>query len=252
MKIFSLDIFGITFAPTWYGLMYALGFLFWYLIIKRRKIFTEKELDSLLLFMFIAVVGGWRLGYVLFYNLSYFVDHPLDALKIWEWGMSFHGATIAVILALILWSYMYKKSLLQVSDEVIAIIPIGLMLGRIGNYINSELYGYANYTGPFAMMHDGIPHFPSPLLEALLEWVFLLIFLQYLQKKNPTYGTLSAVFLIGYGIIRFCIEFFRLPDTQIGYLFGSSWFTMGQLLSLPMIALGIILLIMIWKKAGKS
>jgi len=83
--------------------------------------------------------------------------------------MSFHGATIAVILALILWSYMYKKSLLQVSDEVIAIIPIGLMLGRIGNYINSELYGYANYTGPFAMMHDGIPHFPSPLLEALLE-----------------------------------------------------------------------------------
>lgn len=240
MPIFSLDIFWISLAPTWYGLMYALGFLAGYFIIQRRQLFTQRELDALFLFIAAAIIVWGRLWYVCFYNASYFLSHPLEIFATWNGGMSFHGAALAVILSIILWSLKYKKPLFLVGDAVATVVPIGIWLWRIGNYINGELYGFGGYTGPFAIVQEWIRYFPSPLLEALCEWLILFILVNVVFRYfAPKIGYASATFLIGYGIMRFCIEFIRLPDAQVGYLFSTDWFTLGQFLSLPLIALGI-------------
>lgn len=169
MPIFSTTLFGITLAPTWYGLMYALGFIGGYLILRRRKILSETELDSLVLYVFFGVFLGGRLGYVLFYNLSYYLAHPVEILYTWQGGMSFHGGVIGVILAMLLFTRVHWKSFLVIADSVTSILPIGLGLGRIGNYINKELLGFTPYNGLFAVEKNGLSYFPSPLLEAVLE-----------------------------------------------------------------------------------
>ncbi|MDD5197641.1 MAG: prolipoprotein diacylglyceryl transferase [Candidatus Gracilibacteria bacterium] len=239
MSIFSITLFGIHIAPSWYGLMYALGFIVGYYLLKRRKILSESELDSLMLYVFLGVLLGGRIGYVLFYNLPYYLAHFVEILYTWQGGMSFHGGVIGVILAMIFFARMHRKSFLIIADSVTSILPIGLGLGRIGNYLNGELLGFANYIGPFAVEKNGVSYFPSPLLEATLEGVVLFGILFLLRQKNIFSGKIASSFLIWYGIFRFCIEFVRTPDVGLGYLaFG---LTMGQILSIPMIFIGTAL-----------
>lgn len=239
MTIFELHIFGFTFAPTWYGLMYAIGFIWWYQIVKHHKVFKDDELDTLLLYVFLGVILGGRLGYVLFYNLPYFLSHPLEALMPWKWGMSFHWGVIGVVLAIYFFARKYKKSLFLVWDEVTSILPIGLGAGRIGNYINNELVGFTPYDGPLAMIKNGVSHFPTPILEAILEWLVLGIILYFAYKNRKYVGQVSVYFLFWYGVFRLIAETTRLPDVQIGYLFGTDWFTLGMFLTLPMIAVWV-------------
>ena len=248
MAIFQIHFLWFQISPTWYGLMYFLGFLSWFLILQRRWFFTRKELDSLILYIFLWVVLWWRIGYVLFYNLPYFIEHPSKILSTWEGGMSFHGWTIGVIIALILYATFKKKWLFLIADEVTSVLPIGLGLWRIGNYINGELLWYANYNGPFSILRNNISYFPSTLLEAFLEGIILYILLQIIYKFRKHQGEVAAVFLIAYWILRSFSELFRLPDSHIGYLLWTNWITMWHILSLPMILIGIILLLYLKNK----
>lgn len=179
------------------------------------------------------VILGGRLGYVLFYDFGYYLSHPVDVLRVWKGGMSFHGGTIGVLLAMWYVSKTERISYLRIADSVTSVLPIGLGLGRVANFLNNELYGYAPYDGPFAMYVTGVGHFPSPLLEALLEGPILFCILFYVAKKFPFPGSVSSSFLVTYAIFRISVEFVRLPDVQLGYFF--SFVTMGQLLSLPML-----------------
>lgn len=154
MTIFEITLFGFTIAPSWYGLMYAFGFLGGYLVLKYRKAYSESIIDDIILAMFIGVLVGGRLGYVVFYDLGYFTENPGEILKPWKGGMSFHGGLIGATIAMYIVSRLRKISFLTLADNIAILIGIGLGLGRIGNYINGELIGYAGYTGPFAMVVD--------------------------------------------------------------------------------------------------
>lgn len=240
MTIFEIKLFWLTIAPSYYWLMYALGFIFGYLIIKKRWIISEKYLDDLLLYIFVWVVFWWRLGYVLFYNFWEYLQSPINIFKIWEWWMSFHGWVIWVLLAMALFYKNYNFPFRKLADQITLILPIWLWLGRIWNYLNQELLWYSPYNGPFAVVKNWVSYFPSPLLEALLEWVLLFIILNlvYQKKKNITPWFISALFLVFYSIFRIFVEiFFRQPDANIGYIFG--YFTMWEILSLPMFVVGV-------------
>jgi phosphatidylglycerol---prolipoprotein diacylglyceryl transferase len=223
--------------------MYALGFFVCYTYVKKYGYIREIHMDTLLLFIFLWVIVGGRLGYIVLYQPSYLWAYPLEILMIWKGGMSFHGWAIWVILAMIIFSYRYRYRLYDISDPLVAILPIALGLGRIGNYINSELLGYSPYSGPFAMIRDGISHFPSPLFQAFLEWIILLSAMQYFRWCEKKMGRVpwyaSALFLIGYAFLRIFAEFFRLPDAHVGYLLSTGWLTLGMVYTLPMIVLGI-------------
>ncbi|MFA6079862.1 MAG: prolipoprotein diacylglyceryl transferase [Candidatus Gracilibacteria bacterium] len=239
MPIFTLNIGLFTLAPTWYGLMYALSFYIFFLILRKQKI-SEKNIDILLLYTLIGVLLGGRLGYVFFYNFPYYRDHLLEILMPWRGGMSFHGGALGVILA---WYYAACRMhipFLKLSDQLVWIVPIGLFFGRIGNYINGELLGLAGYTGWFAKMVQGVSYFPTPLLEALGEGVLLGGALYWKRNHIRYPGELGVWFLGGYGTVRFIAEFFRDPDLQIGYIFGD-WMTLGHILSLAMIAMSLLL-----------
>jgi phosphatidylglycerol:prolipoprotein diacylglycerol transferase len=240
MTIFEIKLFWLTIAPSYYWLMYALGFIFGYLIIKKRWIISEKYLDDLLLYIFVWVVFWWRLGYVLFYNFWEYLQSPINIFKIWEWWMSFHGWVIWVLLAMALFYKNYNFPFRKLADQITLILPIWLWLGRIWNYLNQELLWYSPYNGPFAVVKNWVSYFPSPLLEALLEGVLLFIILNlvYQKKKNITPWFISALFLVFYSIFRIFVEiFFRQPDANIGYIFG--YFTMWEILSLPMFVVGV-------------
>lgn len=246
MTIFSFHIWWMTIAPTWYGLMYALSFLIWLFFIQRE--FAEKDADTLFFATILWVILGWRFGYVLFYNLGYYLTNPLEIFMPWKGGMSFHGGVIGVIIAWIIAARKIHKPFLVVADKMVWIIPIGLFFGRIGNYINGELLGMAGYSWPFARIIDGIPYFPTPLLESLLEGVLLFVLLLW-KKKNIAYpGQVWVWFLAGYGMLRFATEFIRNPDVQIGYLFGTSWLTLGQVFCLVMILVAGVLSLILNKK----
>ncbi|MCD5382895.1 prolipoprotein diacylglyceryl transferase [Candidatus Gracilibacteria bacterium] len=237
MEIFNLTIFGITFAPKYYGLMYALGFLIGYLIIKKRGFITGEKLDDLFIYLFLGVVFGGRLGYVLFYNFSYYLENFLEIFKVWQGGMSFHGGVIGVAIAVFFYTKKYKINIWKLGDEIASVLPIGLFFGRIGNFLNKELLGFSPYHGFLAVEKNGKSYFPSPLLEAFLEGIVLFCILYFIYKNKKFNGEVLAVFLIGYGIFRIFVEmFFRAPDVQIGYILG--YFTMGEILSLPMIFIG--------------
>jgi phosphatidylglycerol---prolipoprotein diacylglyceryl transferase len=166
-----------------------------------------------------GILLWWRLGYVLLYNPTFYLNNPQKILAIYEGGMSFHGGIIGVILGLLWFSKYAKKPLLTVGDIVALTIPIWIFFGRIANYLNGELRGYTWYNGPFAMYYQGIWHFPSPLLEAILEWILLLLIMLVIQKKLPYRGMISGTFLMWYGLMRLFVEYgFRLPDVQIGYI----------------------------------
>lgn len=234
-------------AIRWYGMMYLIGFVSAYLLlryqIKERALPVEKDfVESLFSYLIVGLLIGARLGYVVFYNLSYYLQHPLDIVAVWHGGMSFHGGLIGSVFAGYLFCRRYKANLWQLSDMVIVTAPIGIGLGRIGNFINGELYGRVT-NSPLAMIfptdHKGLPRHPSQLYEAFLEGLALFLILWFMRNRGLKKGLLTALFIGLYGIFRFICEFFREPDSHIGFFFG--YFTLGQILSVFMIiaALGI-------------
>ena len=234
MTIFDINIFWLHIAPSYYWLMYALWFALWYYIVKKRWIIKWDLLDDLLFYIFLWVIWGWRLWYVLFYNFNYYINNIIDILKVWEWWMSFHGWVIGVIIAMILFSRKNNISFYRVADEVTAILPIWIWLGRIWNYLNKELLWFSPYNWLLAIQKNNINYFPSPLLEALLEWLVLYIILYYYYKRKRSNWQLASLFLIIYWIFRLIVEiFFRTPDSHIWYIL--IYFTMWELLTIPMI-----------------
>ena len=244
-------------AIRWYGLMYLLAFLqFWWL--GRRRIlarpqsgWTLEQLDDLLFYGVLGVVIGGRLGQVLFYEPGYYASHPLEIVAVWKGGMSFHGGFLGVLAALTLWCRKHARGWLETSDFVAPLVPLGLLAGRIGNFINGELWGrVADPALPWAMIFpqagDLQPRHPSQLYQCGLEGLVLFGGLWLYSGKTRPCGAVSAVFLMGYGIFRFVAEFFRNPDDGI---FGlSEVISMGQWLSLPMVAAGVIMLVWAYRR----
>ncbi len=259
----SIDPVALSMGPLqihWYGIMYLLAFLGGWLYgnIRAKKIepWNSEMVSDLLFYVAMGVILGGRLGYILFYDLAAYLESPLLVFKVWQGGMSFHGGLLGVTLAMFLFARKTKQSLFQVADFVAPLIPIGLLTGRIGNFINGELWGKVT-DSPLGMavydpaLQTVVHKYPTQLLEALLEGVVLFIILMIYARKPRPSGSVAGLFLVGYGSFRFIVEFWRMPDAQIGYLMWD-WFTMGQLLSTPMILIGLG--VMIWgaKQAKKN
>jgi phosphatidylglycerol:prolipoprotein diacylglycerol transferase len=238
---------------SWYGLMYVFGFLASYLLVlyqMKKKDFgiTQQEVDGLYFYLALGLVIGARLGYVLFYDLKMYLADPLEILFIWHGGMSFHGGLVGVLIAGVTFCRKNKKSFWKIVDLFVVTVPIGLGLGRIGNFINGELYGRVTQV-PWGMIFPKggpLPRHPSQLYESALEGGILFSILWFMKDKNLPPGGLLAVFLSFYGGFRFFLEFFREPDVQLGFVLGP--FTMGQVLSSFMIAGGIFLLLFLKNK----
>jgi phosphatidylglycerol:prolipoprotein diacylglycerol transferase len=235
-------------AIHWYGLMYLAGFMA-FLWLGRKRIaamprppIDAKQLDDLLFYGVLGVILGGRLGYVLFYKFSYYIDHPLDIFALWQGGMSFHGGFLGVLAALVWFAHRNRLRWLQLTDFIAPLVPPGLAFGRLGNFINGELWGRPSDM-PWAMVFpniDDLPRHPSQLYEFALEGVALFALLWWYAKKPRPVGALSGLFLIGYGGFRVLVEFTREPDAHLGLL--SLGMSMGQWLSLPMVIVGILLL----------
>jgi phosphatidylglycerol:prolipoprotein diacylglycerol transferase len=243
-----------SFGIHWYGLMYLTGFLAflalgkWQISHRGWHRWTVPMLDDALFFGALGVIIGGRLGYVLFYQLDYFIEHPKDILAVWQGGMSFHGGFLGVLAAMWLFSRKYRLSWLKIMDFVAPLVPIGLGAGRMGNFINGELWGRvtnSDYGMVFPRVDNLLRH-PSQLYEFGLEGVLLFLVLWIYSSKPRATGTISALFLIGYGSFRFLAEFTREPDDYLGLL--SMGFSMGQWLSLPMIVLGVVMMFICSKK----
>lgn len=234
----------------WYGLMYLIGFAFFILLGRYRiKQFNQSGitftiLDDALFYGVLGVILGGRIGHVLFYQFSYYLAHPLEIFAIWQGGMSFHGGLIGVLLAMFFLARKYQLKWLAVTDFIAPLVPIGLGAGRIGNFINGELWGRpTEVTWGMIFPHvDHIPRHPSQLYQFVLEGVVLFILLWVYSNKPRSVGAVSGLFLIGYGLFRSFSEFFRHPDDGfMGQL--TLGISMGQWLSLPMIIGGIFLII---------
>ncbi len=235
-------------ALRWYGLMYLIGFVAAMYIANKaadrsQGAWTRDQVSDLLFYGFLGVILGGRIGYVLFYQFDYFLVEPLYLFKIWEGGMSFHGGLLGVITAVFIFARREKKSFLEVGDFVAPLVPIGLGMGRLGNFINAELWGRQTDVS-WAMVFPSdklqLPRHPSQLYEFFLEGVVLFIIVYVVSRRSKTLGLASGSFLIGYGIFRTIVEFFREPDAQLGYFL--SFVSMGQILSLPMIIVGIAII----------
>lgn len=235
-------------AIRWYGLMYLLAFGL-FLLLGRQRIktgpqpgWTVKELDDLLFYGVLGVVLGGRLGYVLFYQPAHFLAHPLEIFSVWQGGMAFHGGFLGVLVAMGLFARNTGKSWLTVTDFIAPLVPLGLGAGRIGNFINGELWGRPSDL-PWAMVFpqiDSIPRHPSQLYQFALEGLALFTLLWLFSRKPRPTGAVSGLFLIGYGGFRFLAEFTREPDNFLGLLALN--LSMGQWLSLPMIVAGMAML----------
>ena len=240
------------FEIRWYSLAYIFGILVGWWIAKKIVVFRAKSkivifdletLDDLINYIIISIILGGRLGYIIFYNFSYYLNNPLDIFKIWQGGMSFHGALIGVILATYLFSNKVKINLFFFLDIIASVAPIGIFFGRIANFINAELYGKPGnfFWSVIFPKVDKIPRHPSQLYEAALEgFVLFIVLIILVFKKTTNTGLVSALFMILYGFFRIVVEQFREPDIQIGYLFGL--FSMGSILSFLMIVIGLFIL----------
>ncbi len=246
------------FEVRWYALAYIAGLLFaiWYakrlvatpaLWADRKPTATPAQVDDLFVWIALGVILGGRLGYVLFYNPLHFLGNPLDIFRMWEGGMSFHGGFLGVVVALLIYGRRHGMTLDRLLDLGAAATPVGLGLGRLANFINGELYGRAGDV-PWAMIFPNdpqqIPRHPSQLYEGLLEGFVLFIIIRIATHRFQALahpGRASGLFALGYGLSRIIVEFFREPDAQLGYFFG--FITMGMILSLPLVAVGIWLLL---------
>jgi len=236
----------MSFEIRWYSLAYIAGIIIGWLLCKKLFIKNSninKKFDDYITYLIIGIIIGGRLGYIAFYNLNYYINNIFDIFKVWEGGMSFHGGLIGVIIASILFAKKSNQDSFLYMDLVSLVAPIGIFFGRIANFINSELYGIPTevpWSVTFVQV-DSLTRHPSQLYEAILEGLILFIILLYFRKKNflKKPGLISGLFLIFYSIFRFFIEFFRVPDEQLGYLILD--LSMGQIISLIFILFGIIL-----------
>ena len=239
----------------WYGLMYLLGFVAgWALGRYRAKRpgsgWTVEQVDDLVFYIALGVILGGRIGYILFYSFGSFLHNPLTLFRIWEGGMSFHGGFLGVLLAMALFARKYRRGFWPTVDFIAPLIAPGILFGRLGNFINGELWGRVTdlpWGMVFRQTGDGLPRHPSQLYEAALEGVALFVIVWLFSAKPRPTMAVSGVFALAYGIFRFLVEFVRQPDPQLGYLaFG--WLTMGQVLSLPLIAVGAVLLSLAYRR----
>lgn len=269
----DIDPVAISLGPLqvhWYGLMYLLGFGAAWLLGERRRRqgalpVTSQQFSDLLFYGMLGVIIGGRVGYMLFYGFAELLANPLSLLRIWDGGMSFHGGLAGVMLALWLWAHRQRLAFFDVADFVTPLVPIGLGLGRLGNFIGGELWGRVSDV-PWAMIFPAsLPasgqsmeqlralatagelaayaRHPSQLYQMLLEGVVIFTVLWLFSRRPRRRYAVSGLFLLLYGVFRFAVEFFREPDGQLGYI-AFDWLTMGQLLSLPLIAAGVALLLM--------
>ncbi|NDV25344.1 prolipoprotein diacylglyceryl transferase [Desulfovibrio sp. JC010] len=241
---------------NWYGLMYMIGFaIAWtlgrYRASKPTNNWTGQQVDDLITWLIVGLVVGARLGYCLIYEPAYFLAHPVDIFAVWKGGMSFHGGAAGV--AIVAWRFAKStnRTTLDVGDFLVPLAPLGLLCGRMGNFINGELWGRATDV-PWGMVFPspragGVPRHPSQLYEGALEGLLLFLILWFWSSRPRQRGTTTGIFLMGYGFFRAFVEFFRQPDPQLGFIaFG--WLTMGQLLCVPMILAGLALFVWGLKK----
>ncbi len=241
----------------WYGLLYIVGFVVGYIFLKKlfvqKKVFLKKdEYENLLFQIMLGVVIGGRLGYVLFYKLSYYLYHPLNIFAVWEGGMSFHGGAVGVIIAGLLFSKKHNYNFYRLADPTMPLVAVGLGLGRIGNFINAELYGRVT-TLPWGMVFpnsDGQPRHPSQIYEAFLEGFLLFMITFIILKKTNKPGLVFWSFIGLYGLFRFLVEFVREPDEHLGFLIG--FMTMGQILSSIMFIFSVIAIFLIFSKKDEN
>jgi len=225
----------------WYGLMYLLAFIVGYYLAKHRvksscSPIDSAQIDDLVFYTALGVILGGRVGYMFFYNFSVLLHDPLSLFKVWEGGMSFHGGLVGVLMAMIFFARRVEQPFVNIADFIAPLFPIGLGAGRVGNFINGELWGKPT-DSVFGFAVDGMIRHPTQLYEAFFEGIILFLILWVYTAKQRAIGLRSAMFLICYGLFRIAIEFLRLPDAHIGYL-AWGWLTVGQLLSLPMVVIG--------------
>lgn len=239
IQVFSLEI-------RWYSLAYIFGIVLGWIYCKKKLIKDPIVLDlfdDFITYLIIGIILGGRIGYALFYNFSYYINNPLEILMVWNGGMSFHGGLIGVILSCVIFGKKHKINSFIFLDLVALSAPIGIFFGRIANFINSELYGRATDLpwGVQFVLIDNIKRHPSQIYEAFFEGIILFFILNYLFRRKyiVTPGKLSALFLIFYSLFRYSLEFFRVPDPQIGFLFLNS--TLGQIISLLFFVIGVLL-----------
>ncbi len=258
-------------AVRWYGLMYLVGFLAAWWLGRRRAgragaVVGPREVDDLLFYGALGVILGGRIGYVLFYDFAGWLDDPLRLLRLWEGGMSFHGGFLGVLVAMAWYGRRSGTPFFALTDFIAPLVPLGLLAGRLGNFINGELWGGPSGL-PWAMRLSCVDHptlcyqglqlppgtlvtpplHPSQLYQAGLEGLALFVLLWWFSASPRPRMAVSGLFLLGYGLARFAVEFVRLPDAHIGYL-AQGWVTMGQLLSAPMIAAGVLLLFLAYRR----
>ncbi|GAB4281772.1 MAG: prolipoprotein diacylglyceryl transferase [Coriobacteriia bacterium] len=255
----AIDPVAFSLGPVevrWYGLAYLAGFVVgvWLLARLNRRWsvgLDEGQITDILLAAVISIILGGRLGYVLFYNLSYYLENPSKIVAVWDGGMSFHGALAAVMLAAVFMARRLGIPVLRLMDMGAVGAPFGLFVGRIANFINGELWGRPSDV-PWAMVFPGagpLPRHPSQLYEALLEGLLIFVVLVVLARRKRPDGTFVGLFLVMYAVARFAVEFAREPDPQLGLVLGP--FSMGQLLTVPMAALGVWLLVRAWKTVSR-
>lgn len=255
-----IDPIAITLGPVkvhWYGLMYLVGFLCgWWLGVRRARRpgsgWDPEQVSDLVFYGAMGVILGGRLGYALFYGLPEYLADPLKVLRLWEGGMSFHGGLLGVLLALVWYARSHGRGFFEVTDFFTPLVPIGLGAGRIGNFINGELWG--RVTGlPWGMVfpHAGPdPRHPSQLYEAVLEGLVLFAVLWWFSARPRPRAAVSGLFLVGYGVLRFSVELVREPDAQLGFV-ALNWLTMGQVLSVPMVLAGAGLLLWAYRREAR-
>jgi len=273
LSLGPFEVFSHTLGPLkihWYGVMYLIGFLGgWWLgrirAAKPHSPWTPQQVDDIVFFIVLGVVLGGRIGYVLFYGFSDFLANPVSLIEVWNGGMSFHGGLLGVLVAMWLFARRHGRTFFEATDFIAPLVPIGLGTGRLGNFINAELWGgptslpwgmrvpckealgLCRRLGEPASAVYSIPVHPNQLYEFFLEGVVLFLILWFFSAKPRPRMAVSGLFLLCYGIFRFCIELVRLPDIQLGYLaFG--WVTMGQILSTPMILFGALLLYLAYRR----
>tara|TARA_B110000116_G_C16788295_1_gene562226 strand:+ start:285 stop:1097 length:813 start_codon:yes stop_codon:yes gene_type:complete len=252
----------VIFQIRWYSIAYIFGIIMgWMYAIKIISLISKNEynfvsikkshFDDLIFYLITGIVIGGRLGYIIFYNFNYYSQNILEILKIWQGGMSFHGGLLGVVISIIIFSKKTKNSFFKFSDIVSCVAPIGLFLGRIANFINGELYGKVSTTIPWGVVFPtggGFPRHPSQIYEAIFEGIILFIIINYFALKKKLLfkpGYTSVIFLILYSVLRIFAEYFREPDIHLGYFFN--YFSLGELLSIATILIGLVTILFIKK-----
>ncbi len=254
----TIDPIAIQLGPLairWYGISYLVGIgLAWLLLswrARNKESWDGDQVADLVVMAALGAVLGGRIGYILLYKLSAYASDPLSILKVWEGGMSFHGGLIGVLIAFTLFSRKTDKSFFQIADFAAPVVPVGLFFGRIANFINAELWG-APTERPWGVIFPGyaavgVPRHPSQLYEAALEGLLLFLILWFFSRSERPLRAVSGLFMLFYGCFRFLVEFVREPDAHVGYV-AFDWVTLGQVYSLPMIVIGLLLIILAYRK----